>query len=263
MGEEAPYDTSSISWIEKSAILRAQGISSPSRYLADRVTSEYRLPQNEIVYVPNLIDTDIYSPPGEINQEELIVLYAGRLESLKGAYVFCRAIPQIAKRFPNVQFVFLGADRRNPTGGSVQRDLETSLEQMQVRQKVKFVGHAPPEVFRSYYRRASVFVMPSLFENCPYTLLEAMACGLPAVVSRSGGMTEMIQDGTTGILFEPSNADELSESTIHLLESMSYRTAMGVAARESIVAKYAISVGTIAAEKFYSRFAVPSSVVET
>jgi glycosyltransferase involved in cell wall biosynthesis len=104
------------------------------------------------------------------------VLYAGRLEPGKGAVVFAHAIPHVARQFPNARFVFLGADRHSVTGGSQKAELKAFLVSEGVASQVEFHRHARSEVFREHYRKASVFVMPSLFENCPYTLLEAMAC---------------------------------------------------------------------------------------
>jgi len=185
------------------------------------------------------------------------------LESLKGAMVFAQAIPIIAKACTNVRFVFLGADRPNPSGTSQQAELEAYLEQVGVINLVQFHGHASQETFRDFYRRATVFVMPSLFENCPYTLLEAMACGKPVVVSRAGGMIEMIDDGETGILFDAGDSEALAEATITLLGSSRLRSELGRAGREAIIRGYSLPVGAAATEQFYQRVLHQHTSLET
>jgi glycosyltransferase involved in cell wall biosynthesis len=78
-----------------------------------------------------------------------------------------------------------------------------------------------------------------------------LACGLPAVVSRAGGMTEMVDDGRTGVLFETGNADALAEATIALLQSPARRNSLGDAARQFVLKKYSLLVGAEATEQFY------------
>jgi glycogen(starch) synthase len=249
---EVPYAQRGIELLEARTIRQADGISSPSHYLANKVAQLYRLNEKSIRWVPNPIDTDFFSPCAESGSgNPLAVLYVGRLEPLKGAMVFAAAIPAIARAVSNSRFIFLGADRASSSGGSQKQELEAFFEKEGLRDRVQFYGHAEPNVFRDFYRRATVCVVPSLFENCPYTLLEAMACGLPAVVSRAGGMTEMVDDGRTGVLFETGNADALAEATIALLQSPARRNSLGDAARQFVLKKYSLLVGAEATEQFY------------
>jgi len=261
---QASYAMTGIAQLEKHVIRRADGVSSPSRWLAQEATRLYGLDDSGISRVINPIDTDYYSP--DVISEDTnpaLVLYVGRLESRKGAMVFAQAIPIIAKACTNVRFVFLGADRPNPSGTSQQAELEAYLEQVGVINLVQFHGHASQETFRDFYRRATVFVMPSLFENCPYTLLEAMACGKPVVVSRAGGMIEMIDDGETGILFDAGDSEALAEATITLLGSSRLRSELGRAGREAIIRGYSLPVGAAATEQFYQRVLHQHTSLET
>ena len=118
-------------------------------------------------------------------------------------------------------------------------------------ERVQFQAHAFPEVFREHYRRASVFVMPSLFENCPYTLLEAMACGKACVVSKAYGMQEMIIDGESGLFFQPGSPADLAEKTIRLLEDEALRRRLGQGARDIVLREYSLDVGTQKTLAFY------------
>jgi glycosyltransferase involved in cell wall biosynthesis len=250
--QEVSYARSGIEWLEARTIRHANGLSSPSGHLADVVAQLLHLDRAQISWIPNPIDTDFFSSGVESELESPpTVLYVGRLEPLKGAVVFARAIPLIAKAVPNMNFIYLGADRHSATGGSQKAELVSYFEQQGIRQRVQFYGHAAPEVFRDFYRHATVVVIPSLFENCPYTLLEAMACGKPVVASRAGGMTEMIDDGETGLLFETGNSADLAEKAIRLLQSPERRCQLGQAARATAVERYSVNKCALEAEKFY------------
>lgn len=251
---EVRYERRSIEWMEARTVCRANGVSSPSHWLADKIAELYQLNRSQIKSVPNMIDTDFFSPFSQsMLGADLMVLYVGRLENLKGSAVFAEAIPEISDALPETSFVFLGADRPTPSGKSQKAVLEAFFVEHALGNRVQFFGHAEPEVFRDFYRRTAVFVMPSLFENSPYTLLEAMACGNPVVVSRAGGMPEMVEDGVSGILFEAGNAHELAEATIRLLKTPSIRIAMGKAAREAVLQRYSLGVGAEATEQFYKQ----------
>ena len=247
---ELPYDTNSVAWVEKKAALRARGISSPSRNLAEIVALEYKLPSTYCEYVPNPIDTEFFSPSPALEQDDT-VLYVGRLEQRKGADTFAQAIPLVAPQFPRAKFVFLGADRYGPDGASQQDSLQTFFRDRGLTGKVRFQGHAPPEVFLDHYRRATVVVIPSRYENCPYTLLEAMACGKPIVVSKAYGMEEMLADGESGLFFRPGDAADLAKKISHLLGNKALRHRLGAGARMAAVEHYALPVATESTISFY------------
>jgi glycosyltransferase involved in cell wall biosynthesis len=248
--KERPYSTGLIRWAERKAIVGATALSSPSHDLAEQVSAEYGLDAERIAPMPNGIDTDFFSPSEGEPAESQTVLFVGRLEPRKGGLVFANAIPRIAQACPGAHFVFVGADGSNRNGTSHREELLARFEKEGIRQVV-FEGHAAPEVFRDHYRRAAVFVLPSLFENCPYTLLEAMACGRAIVVSRGYGMREMIVDGTSGLFFRPGDSEDLAEKVIRLLEDGQLRRQLGDGARNAVLEQYSLDVAAQAAERFY------------
>jgi len=249
---EMPYAQRGIELLEAHAIRRAHGISSPSHYLANEAARLYQLDSEKIAWVPNPIDTDFFSPGTESESHGPVsILYVGRLEALKGAIVFARAIPLIARAIPNSRFIFLGKDRRSASGKSQKQELEEYFKKERVHDLIQFYGHAEPRVVRDFYRRATVCVIPSLWENCPYTLLEAMSCAKPVVVSRAGGMSEIVKDEETGLLFEPGDAAGLAEAVIALAQSPSKRKLLGNAAREVMLERYSLNVAAAATEAFY------------
>lgn len=249
---EIPYALDGIEWMEKKSLSSAQGVSSPSLYLSNLMMNIVQPQKINVQYVPNFIDTEKFSPSSDADlSPKPIVLYVGRLEPRKGAVIFANAIPSIARRFPLARFVFLGADRVAKDGISQKAHLEQFLNREGLRECVEFHGHSSPEVFLSFYRQASVFVLPSMFENSPYTLLEAMSCGKPCVVSRAGGMTEMLDDGKSGLLFESGNSADLAEKVNTLLTDQVLRISMGQAARRHAVQEYGLEAGAAKTSAFY------------
>jgi glycosyltransferase involved in cell wall biosynthesis len=85
-----------------------------------------------------------------------------------------------------------------------------------------------------------VFAMPSLKEGLSVALLEAMACGLAAVASRSGGIVDAVDDGRTGILVAPGDAHSLAGALAYLIAQAPTRIAMGTAARARAVDRFSI-----------------------
>jgi glycosyltransferase involved in cell wall biosynthesis len=250
---EFSYARRSIEWLEAKAIKRATGISSPSLYLAGEIERTMNIADGQIKYVPNFIDTDLFFPlPTSSVEQPFSVLYVGRLEPRKGAIVFAEALPFIAGAVPKAKFIFVGADRASRNGSSQQADLRQFFEQANLQRCVEFHDHASSEVFLSFYRRASIFVLPSLFENSPYTLLEAMACGKACVVSRAGGMPEIAVEGVSGLFFESGNPQDLAEKVIGLLKDPERRKSLGRAARLRAEQEYGLNAGVEKTLAFYN-----------
>jgi len=87
--------------------------------------------------------------------------------------------------------------------------------------------------------KATVCAFPSLFENFPYTCLEAMARGAAVIGSRAGGMAEMIEHGVSGLLVEPSSPAELSAAIVSVLSDGELRRRLGGGARERVRSTFA------------------------
>jgi glycogen synthase len=249
---EMPYALGGVEWMEKRSIHLADGISSPSLYLAEQVAKDVGIEPARVQHIPNFIDTDQFTPTRETEESQTpLVLYVGRLEPLKGAVVFAKAVPFISKEFSKARFVFLGVDRSARDGTSQKVQLERFFIKENIMDQVEFHGHDTPDVFLSYYRKAAVFVMPSLFENSPYTLLEAMSCGKACVVSRASGMAEMLVDGESGLFFESGNSADLAEKVITLLGNLALRKSLGQAARQRVERGYSLNVGIEKTVAFY------------
>jgi glycosyltransferase involved in cell wall biosynthesis len=113
--------------------------------------------------------------------------------------------------------------------------------------KVKFTGRFQNDELAERYQAADILINPSLSESFGMTVIEAMACGKPVIVTRVGGMQETVQHGKNGLLVRPGDATDLAEAILYLLHDDALRAAMGRASRkraaelyswEAVVAKW-------------------------
>lgn len=143
--------------------------------------------------------------------ERQAVLFVGRLVEEKGLTYLIQAMKQT-----DALLVIVG-------DGPVRDDLEAEAKAMNV--DALFLGSKTHEELRTIYASADIFVAPFITarnggqEGLGLVLLEAMASGLPVIASRSGGISQVIQDGINGLLFEEKNSEELAEKLNFLLEN--------------------------------------------
>jgi len=97
-----------------------------------------------------------------------------------------------------------------------------------------------------------LFVLPSLSEGMPLALLEAMAAGVPAIATRVGGTTEVIDDGRTGTLVAPGDSRVLAAAITTLLENPRLAKELGQAARQAVAARFSLAGMVQAYERVYS-----------
>lgn len=140
------------------------------------------------------------------------------VDERKGGHVLARALAEVVlPKFPDLIVLAVG-------GGMIP-----NLPQ------VRPIGFVKPDQVVSYYSASDVFVAPSLADNLPYTVLEAMACEVPVVASRIGGIPEEVEDGVTGHLFKPGSWQELGEAINRLLTmDAAARHAIGNAGRRRV-----------------------------
>ena len=154
------------------------------------------------------------------------VLFVGRLEWRKGVQVFGKVIPEVLERTDGARFLFLGPDSGWHGGVSLKEHIVNQIPE-RMKGSLVFAGGVSRKEVLNHLRKATVCVLPSLWENFPYTCLEAMACGCAVVGSRNGGMAEMIEDGASGILIDPGNPEEISRAVLMLLQDENLRWKLG------------------------------------
>ena len=169
-----------------------------------------------------------------------VVLFAGRLEPLKGADTLIAAIAEM-DRDPHLQDVvclFIGddsGDGARASRGGERRRLERLAADAGIGDRVRFLGAVPHALLGGYYALADVCVVPSRVETFGLVALEAQAQGTPVVAARVGGLPEVVADGETGCLVEGREPSDYCAAISTILHDEDGRRRMGEAARRRAV----------------------------
>jgi len=208
-----------------------------SRFIAvSNVTKEMavkhlRVKPEAIDTVYNGVDIDIFRPSEKNEAEEKYlkptVVYVGRMISKKGIHVLIKAMPEVIRRIPRARFLFVG-------GGDIPMFKEMVKKMGIPERNFSFVGHVGYFERPKILREATVFVNPSIFENCSLSILEAMSCGAAVVATNSGGNPEIIKHGNNGLLVPISNHRKLAKSVISLIENGNLNKKIGREARRTV-----------------------------
>jgi glycosyltransferase involved in cell wall biosynthesis len=123
---------------------------------------------------------------------------------------------KIHEEMPDARLILVG-------DGQERERLTAMSIQLGIQKYVQFIGAVPREEVKTYMQQADVFVLPSLSEGFPNVILEAMACGLPIIASRVGGIPDIITNDTNGYLVEAEDANDLANKIILLLSDDALR----------------------------------------
>jgi glycosyltransferase involved in cell wall biosynthesis len=210
-------------------ILEPQGLS-PVHFSArdtDAVVAVSQAVANQVVdgaarviYAGLAIPCGHAPAPRNRTPSEVILGTAGRLVELKGIEYLLRAAAALRSEFPALRVEIAGS-------GPQREKLEEAVAHAGLEGQVKFLGWI--DDLTSLLSRWDVFVMPSLEEGFPIAALDAMAAGLPVVATSVGGVPELIEDGKTGCLVPPRDAEALASRIRTLLCNPELRASMGAA----------------------------------
>ncbi len=185
-------------------------------------------PLKKLRIVPNAVDTELFRP--STDEDENSVVWVGRFVPEKGLNTLIKAA-RIITRTTKTKFVLVGY-------GPLKGELQTLVKSLGLAKAVEFVGPLARNQIADVLARASVFVLPSLKEGMPVSLLEAMSSGKPVVTSMVGGMGEIISHGETGLLVPPRDSEALARAIGTILGDADLRKRLGRNARELVLAKY-------------------------
>ncbi|HQQ88252.1 MAG TPA: glycosyltransferase family 4 protein [Smithellaceae bacterium] len=140
-----------------------------------------------------------------------VIGIVGRLAEQKGHSILLDAMAQIVKEIPEVILIVIGE-------GPERQKLIEKTANLQLDKKILWLGAQPQNKVFELYSIMDVFVMPSLYEGFGLTAAEAMAAGMPVVGTRIEGLSEVVEDGVSGVLVPAGNSVALSEAILNLLQ---------------------------------------------
>ena len=155
------------------------------------ISKYYNINKNEIPIVYNGINTKKYYKKQNTDNSQFTLINVGTLYEVKNQKFLINVFYEFNKKYPNSKLNILGE-------GLLRTELETQIAKMNLSNKVMLLGKVSN--VEDYLATSDVFVMTSLFEGLPLSMIEAMACGLPIVSSNVGGIKDLIDEGKNGFL---------------------------------------------------------------
>lgn len=194
------------------------------------IASKLGVPENKIRIIPNGVDSKNFSQ--EVKEtNDFRILYVGRLVQEKGLGYLLEAMKSIIDELPDASLTIVGE-------GIKKADLEKHVQELGIREKVRFLGAKPHEEIPHYLEDADVFVLPSLSEGLALVILEAMACGKPIVATNVGGIPDLVVDEETGLLVPPKDSKALAEAIKRILRDDDLRLKISKNSRKRIEERF-------------------------
>lgn len=214
--------------ITRYVLRRTDFFTSDAQVTRDQAVAYGMRPDRTIVF-PWGVDLQHFSPLSTLHgrSSEGFTLFCNRSwEPRYGVDVLARAFVRVAQRRPEVGLILLG-------GGSQAAILRRIFEQGGVSERVTFAGQIPNRDLPRYYRMADLYISPSHVDGSSVSLMEALACGLPCLVSDIPANREWVQDGVNGWLFPDGNDALLAEKILQVMDDKERMAIIGRAARQT------------------------------
>jgi glycosyltransferase involved in cell wall biosynthesis len=203
-GEAESFFSRQWRWI-RPTLARASAVVVPSRFL-EGVFARFGV---STLIVPNIIDLERFKP-GEPSGEGPLIVVTRNLEDIYDIPTALRAFAAIRRTYPPAKLIIAGSGPRREALEALARALEMA-------EAVRFTGHLDNERVVDLYRDAHLMLNPSLADNMPISLLEAMASGVPVVSTDVGGIPFLVQDGLTALLVPPADPEAMARAALRIL----------------------------------------------
>jgi glycosyltransferase involved in cell wall biosynthesis len=237
---------------ERLASLKLSRVIAVSDIVRRGLVEDVGIPAGMISLIHNGIDLSV-APPGDLEAkrkelgllpDDVVLVSVGRLAEIKNYSLLLEALARAAREVPALKLVMVG-------DGPERSRLEAAATRLELSGRVHFLG-ARGDV-RDWLALGHIFVLPSLYEGVSLALLEAMAAGLPAVVTRVGGNPEVVMDGECGFLIESGDTEGFARALVTLAREGDLRVRMGRAARARIEAEFDLKKAVKQYEEIYLR----------
>ncbi|MBF0302605.1 MAG: glycosyltransferase family 4 protein [Desulfamplus sp.] len=215
--------------MQKYVARRLQKIITVSDFSKQDISREFGIPEQRFVTVPNGINTELFHPLEHIKRESNRVIVTNSADTpLKGLYYLLHAIKGISKE-RSIKLVVIGAPKQN--GG-----IEKVIRNLELKDIVEFTGRIDDDRFIEEYAKATVAVVPSLYEGFGLPVGEAMACRIPVICTTGGALPEVAGDAAK--IVPTADADALKNSIISLLDNPAECERMANAGYERVMKNY-------------------------
>lgn len=213
--------------IGKFVIKRADCVRVVSKIIGDDLTNKLGIPCERVVTFPVFMNIDKLknvSTGQDIKEKyqdfDVIVLFVGALIKRKNVDSLLSAAIDVIKKYPKTLFLIVG-------DGEEKTKLNKLSIKFGIEQNTKFEGKVAQSVLPGYYQACGLFVLPSKEDGWGRVVIEAIACGKPALVSDACGVSDVVIDAECGFVYPVDKPDILAEKVIYLLNHPDLRERMG------------------------------------
>jgi len=224
--------------ITRYSIQQSDGVTSISNYLKEKTLQDFQITR-PIETITNFVNCDVYKPiddPGQREQalqrlsipNEPILMHLSNFRPVKRVLDVVKTFALVARELP-AQLVLVG-------DGPDRSAAEWLAHDLGIHARVHFLGKQ--EQVSELLALADLMLMPSELESFGLAALEAMACKVPSIATRVGGVPELIEDGETGLLYEVGNVESMAQGALSLLSDKPRLQTMREAARKTAQKNY-------------------------
>ena len=215
--------------------------------------------KREATVVPHGVDTDCYAPPSDRavafaeagSPGRYAIGCFGRVRAQKGSDVFVDAMCRLLPRYPDFTAVIVGAITPEHLGFA--NDLKRRIEAAGLQSRIVITGELPIEDVQRWYQRLTIYAFTSRNEGFGLTLIEAMSVGAALVASRAGAAELVVEDGVSGVLTRPGDADALVAALEPLMRDPASAAAMGERGRARVLERFSLDVEANRIAEVYRR----------
>lgn len=196
--------------------------------------------EDKIFCIKNGLDASLFRPiPKEearkhlrLDMDKLYILTVGRLSKSKGHSLLIEAFNRLSKNNERLHLIIAGE-------GEERQSLEKAISSLNLSDRISLAGFQKNDTIPHWLNSADIFILPSLLEGTPNIMLEAMACGLPVISTKVGGVEEAITNEQNGCLIKANSTQEIESAMSRLLKEPELRYKLGEAAQETISNQFA------------------------
>ncbi len=182
-----------------------------SEYNKKYMVKNFGIDEDKISMVRCGINLDEFKLLNIEKENRFTILNIGRLNLIKNQKCLIEACKILKNKGLNFQCLIIGK-------GKERANLEKQIQESGLKDYIKLLGSKKNEELIEYYNKANVFVLPSISEASPTVIKEALACGMPVIVSNVRGVPEIIKDGHNGFLIEPEKPEQIANKLMELIK---------------------------------------------
>ncbi|ACN14808.1 putative glycosyltransferase [Desulforapulum autotrophicum HRM2] len=230
--------------MQKFVARRLKHLITVSDYSKNDIAREFDLPTNRFTTIPIGIDTGIFYPLETVKKDLSGLIVTNSADTpLKGLYYLLHAVKNLSKRRP-VKLTIIGSPKKN--GG-----IERLVKSLDLRDHVEFTGRIDNDRFLQEYARASIAVVPSLYEGFGLPVGEAMACRIPVISTTGGALAEVAGDAAK--MVPPGDAKALETAIDELLDDPKERDRLAGAGYKRVMENFTWETTAIKTAQAYRK----------